>query len=68
MTDLLAPFGWQPIHRAPRRLWIACSLCRCAVVNEDRHLRGWHETVHAPRFCRCPDCSAADSAPEGDVA
>jgi hypothetical protein len=35
--------GWRPISRPPRRLWIACSSCLNATVNEEKALRGWQE-------------------------
>lgn len=52
---------WQPIRHTPRRLWVTCVECRYGTLNEDRHLRGWQESVNAPRVYRCAECAATDA-------
>jgi hypothetical protein len=53
----LTLFAWRPLTHPPRRLWVQCSRCRYATINEDKALRGWQETDGAPRRYRCPDCA-----------
>ncbi len=68
MTDLLSAFGWRKLSHPPRRLWVACSTCGHAAVNESNRLRraNWQESISTPRRYRCSDCAIADT-PDGDA-
>jgi hypothetical protein len=60
MSTLFARYGWQPLRHGPRRIWVECATCHSSAINEDKALRGWQETLQAPRFYRCPACCASD--------
>ncbi len=56
------PVKWQPLKHPPRRIWVGCIQCRFSTINEDRHLRGWEESVTTPRSYRCASCASPPEA------